>query len=83
MEKCSRESGGPLIVYLQLSTKTVGTNSPDDQCEAIAAADRRLRAESSPTTTLCANSCWKCPCPSLPTRSRSGAGSKSGVQGVA
>ena len=27
-EKCSRESGGPLIVYLQLSTKTRGSLSP-------------------------------------------------------
>ena len=35
-EKCSRESGGPLIVYLQLSTKTRGVPFTDDQCDALA-----------------------------------------------
>ncbi|CAE7939367.1 unnamed protein product, partial [Symbiodinium sp. KB8] len=32
-EKCIRESGGPLIVYLQLSTKNRETPFTDDQCE--------------------------------------------------
>jgi len=35
-EKCSRESGGPLIVYLQLSTKIRGAPFTDDQCDALA-----------------------------------------------
>ena len=35
-EKCSRESGGPLIVYLQLSTKNRGVPFTDDQCDALA-----------------------------------------------
>ena len=35
-EKCSRESGGPLIVYLQLSTKTRGIPFTNDQCDALA-----------------------------------------------
>ena len=35
-EKCSRESGGPLIVYLQLSTKTRGVPFTNDQCDALA-----------------------------------------------
>ncbi|OLP94937.1 hypothetical protein AK812_SmicGene22988 [Symbiodinium microadriaticum] len=34
-EKCIRESGGPLIVYLQLSTKNRETPFTDDQCDAI------------------------------------------------
>jgi len=35
-EKCSRESGGPLIVYLQLSTKTRGVPFTNDQRDALA-----------------------------------------------
>ena len=35
-EKCSCESGGPLIVYLQLSTKTRGVPFTNDQCDALA-----------------------------------------------
>ena len=35
-QKCSRESGGPLIVYLQLSTKNRGVPFTDDQCDALA-----------------------------------------------
>ena len=35
-EKGSRESGGPLIVYPQLSTKNRGAPFTDDQCDALA-----------------------------------------------